>query len=635
MSNSKLMVHFNKLNNAKTQGELQAFLNELEPMLKQTDPNLHHKLVFNGTTLNLDYALKRALMGCAINDQSIQKKFLAATFYLLQRYYKSINIGQLLNWIEENVSYKAALNKSEKVSFEFANFCIKQQLIRLISDKEIHNAIKESIIDATKRREISKLLACTFVQFTDDAEFLMKLGNFKSQGNFSEISFQLLIYNKLKSLQIKTNDNITKKLNEQLGKLFKLKFIFKMFDSMTDTLQSNNLIDHPFYKNVAFYMCNNPKNLQFIISELQGLCKQTDRAKYSVKYACHSLSLLDAIISYISEDKKLENDVIETIRVGVEQLKSKNQIIHKFSKHLIDNFIKTIDKQNPSLLENLLESLYNLYDANHGFVDHKLFTSIYRTIPTHKGKDQNATNLILKRINNSITQGEFVSFKFYCTEYASALCYIKSSTDKISEYENLFNIYNNFKNIAKNFISKAEITLKKAISTGLNLLYEKITEAVFKEQDLAILHQLTNIWSSNTDELQDIIEEASRIKEPSLTRLMYFTVFINIEAEILDPQSIILKQVADDLVNFVQKLNNKSIESEDVQVLVDCLIALLNIPNQNLRKTCGEVLKSFVKQLDEESFMLIETELFEKPITELYDEEDEEGSDIILEGGLL
>lgn len=635
MSNSKFMAFFNKLNSAKTQGELQAFLNELEPQISQVDPNLHHKSQFNAKTLNLDYTFKRLLMGCAINDQTIQKKFIAATYYVLQRHNQEVDLKMILRWVEENVSYKAAINKSEKAHFEFANFCIKTQILMISTDDTLHKKVKDSIIDAIGRRESSKLLACAVVKYTDDVSFLAQLVDFKPQHSFPEFSLHLAVYARLKVLGSKDATSTVKRLNEQISKLLKIKYLCKVLDDMTNTLQSHTEADQPFYSFLATFIWDHAKFAGKFIEELEGLCKQSDQAKYSVKFATHALLLMNALINHSAESNKLPDHTIRAVLVAVDQLKSKNQVVHGFSKHFLDKFVQEMGTRKPELLKNLLTKLFDLYESDHGCVEHKLLNAIYRNLSTAKESGSDFMANILKRLNTSIEQGELTHFKFYTAEFATAVVNIKSADEKVQQYENLINLYANFKDIANSFTEKAELSLKKTISVGLSLLYDKITEAVFKESEVDVLRQLANIWASNSEELQEIADAGAAVKEETLARLIFCTVFVNFAVETLDPQSMTLKQTGDDLLNFSQKFNENAAQSEDVQILIDCLIALLNIPNQNLRKTCGEVTKLFVKQLDEESFGLIETELFEQPMNELLDEEDDEGEDIILEGALL
>ena len=634
MSNSKIMALFSKISNIKTNGEFQTFINELGPLLDQTDPDLHHKTLFGANTLNLDYSFKRLLMGCAINDQATQRMFLAATFYMLQRYIQSINIKLVLKWIEENVSYKAAINKSEKVYFEFANFCIKNQILKLISDEGIKKIIKESIIDACNRREITKLLSCVVVNNIDDIDFLQSISTFKSQGSFAEVALQLTVYKRIKELNLKSTSVDIKHLNEQLNKLFKIKYLGKVFDSMTDTLQSMNVADQPFYKDLSIFVSVNNKNLCIFISKLVELCKQTDKTKFSIKYASHSLLLLGALLESINCEN-FQDQTIDIIIVSIEQLRSKNQIVSSYAKILINNFIKTIDKRSSELLYKLSVKLYDLYDSNHGLFDHKLLTNIYKIVSVNKNDEKKITELLLSKINQSIERGDLVTFKFYVNEYSAALHNIKDEDIKIQQYQNLFDLYINFKDFADQFTVNAEITLKKSISIGVNLLYEKITEAIFKEQEIDILRRLATIWSKDNSELKEIVEAADSVKEETLSKLIYCTTFVNIGAETLDSQSITLKQIGDDMITFAQKFSANSVNSQDIEILVDCLIAILNIGNQSIRRLCGEVLKHFTNKMDEECFSIIETELFEQPVTELLDEEDEDGEDIVINGALL
>lgn len=78
-----------------------------------------------------DFALKRVLLSSAITDVSKQKVYLGMSSLILRKFFSHYDIVKVETFIEENVSFTAGFNVTEKKHFTFAYFYLRLFLLSL------------------------------------------------------------------------------------------------------------------------------------------------------------------------------------------------------------------------------------------------------------------------------------------------------------------------------------------------------------------------------------------------------------------------------------------------------------------------------------------------------------------------
>lgn len=658
MSDLKLSKAIDKIPTIKSQEELIGAINDIEASIGTEDKDIHQKTVlFDSPSLNVDYTLKRALVGTAINNTQKQKNFLILSFYLLEKHQKTVSLKKVVEYIEKYVAYKAAINKSEKVHFELANFTLKAKILKISEDEELNDLIRKTLKAAFDKRENARLLICGVINGLDitdeiDAKFISELSLKAAKPVYADYSFLLAQYKVCteKETSQKKIISLVKSLSSFLKKIVKPKFLFKLFDSATDTLQ--NQLNKTFYDDLAYYLWRSEIDLLPLIDHLQKTI-DNETSKFSVKHTTHIILLLDSLLNNKrhteSVGKKMgEAEMLrimgENLIIALSQSRSKNKQLSSLSSSFLLNFgeqLKSI--QTNELIEHLVLKLFNTIESKKSLMNQKALESLYR-IFSLKDKEQEITaKIIVKRINQSLKGGDISLFKFFSVQLIFIISTLKDNSSKLNLYNFLFDIYKTFKDEKKSFSTNNEMSEKKAIKVVCGFLYEKLTESIFKEQEAVLLGQLSNFWLKDQnkqmqEEIQDLQKKLKNNQvSPKLLNLLFVTSFHNFRTSNNNSLEIILQQRYEDVHTFCSNIvrGSQYLNSEDYSILVDVIISIINLQNQNLRKLCRELFKDIVSLIDGEAFELIESELFTIPMQELIEDELEEGEDIMVDGQLF
>lgn len=668
MDHKQFLEAVNSISKQKNEGKLKSSFITIIDFLKLKEKKvelLGHKKQLFSTDEDLyyiDYTLKRALLGTAIDNRIIQKRFFLLSFLLLKIFEEHYDLKKVYEFIKEKISLKATLKNSEKNYFSFSFINLSIYLIRNNTDEELSNIVVAELKNILTKIKFAKLYLSSAISSIEiKNEILMNyfFENFKKcQTNYIDVTFIISLYN-----SIKTSENYSlekNNLEERLKKMIKPKNILLLFSQIFEEENLKNFQkEFSFFEIFAnFYRSVFMKNLKFFLELSEEVQKSVDTyitKKISLKFVigfmvfCNKLFNKEfnfkKLCEILEDSKNIRYKFVHTILFLIDEKRSKNKLVSQLGKFFEINFCKVLyELKLPEINFNLacgfLENDEIIINPKNNLRVLVLSTAF------KEKKCFELAQIILEKKKKSFKEKNWNLYKRTFSNIVQLAHLTKSDNLKKQLYTKVFKIYLNSKKLTSKFDSELEdMSHRKLMGIARNFFYEKISEYFFKEENCLMIETLIteflklNQMDKEYQSMINLIKNLLKNKKEKLSKLLSFFLFQNYQAEEKDHQTILFNQSLDDFTIFCENYNSgKNLNSDDLEILVDCLISLLGVFNKDIRELVKNVFEMFIEKYDLKTFELIESELFrlldEGRIMDDEDSDSEE-KDIILDGKLI
>lgn len=669
MNHKQFLEAVNSISKQKSELKIKTSFTSIIGFLKLKEKKVeilgHKKQLFTSDEdlYYIDYTLKRALLGTAIDDRSIQKRFFLLSYLLLTIFETNYDLNKVYDFIKEKISLKATLKNSEKNYFTFSFINLAIFLIRNGKDEELTKIVITELKNILTKVKFGKLyLSSAISTFEIKNEILMEyfFENFKKcQTNYKDVTFVISLYNSIKDSENYLSEK--QALEDKLKKIIKPKNILLMFSQIFEEENLKNFErEFSFFNLLAnFYRSVFMKNLKFFLELSEEVQKSVDTyltKKISLKFVigfmvfCNKLFNKDfdfKKLSEILEDSlNIRNKFVNTIIFLIDEKRSKNRTVSQLGKYFEMNFCKVLSGLKlPDINYNLA---CGFLENDEIFMNPKNNLRVLVLSSEYDEKRSfSLAQIVLEKKKQNFKEKNWHLYKRTFSNIVQVAHLTKNENLKKQLYTKLFKIYLNTKKITSKFDSELqEMSHNKLISIAQNFFYQKLSEYFFKEQNTQIIQYLiTTYIKLNTMDKEyasmiDTISKLVKNKKEKLSKLLSFFLFQNYKAIEKDHQTILFNQSLDDFTIFCENYNSgKNLNSDDVEILVDCLISLLGVVNKDIRELVKGVFEMFIDKYDLTTFELIESELFrlldDGRMKEEEDGSDSDEKDIILDGGLI
>jgi hypothetical protein len=644
---------------------------------EQPDAKFPHKnLICAKSSLFLDYAIKRAVMGATVDIQSSQRNYLHAAVLLLRHFAAEVDLTKFTEFVSQTFAIKNTVNRTEKYFFNFAKLNLLVAVldilkeIKLAEKEKVEAAVVQSIQQTIRGESLARHFLAALMEIRNEMTrpfFLCVQSVIKnlSASAYQDAEFAIVVKNILAEAVDKDNSEVPKKdlttlvtqVNNFVKEFYDAKSLLKLFENINrdENIKGQEQSLKIYTKLARLMISHSDGKLHTLISLGKTIAGSKDKKSDGLNFA-NKLFQLILLASQIFENcasldhylhlaisKNLTEDFKQMLILIFEQKYSRNKNVAAAFNSLEKVLLRALRESEDSsknfgqFLLRLMTSNESLSKIHFGLKEYLLKQEYCLPVVKELIDDCDA------KIDQALKSGSLNNLKSAVTNYCSLFAPVADLKLALHGYKKLFLLYKRVPAHVETMTEELQQHTSEYLSTALyNFLFQKIIHSIFRMHHQPILGQLVQAWMkvnavedefSNYSLSEELLAKDSEGSK-TLGLLNLILLVQNYKSKDRDIESLIFNQSMEDIAIFSQKIatTESTVDASDLEVLTDVLISLMNIPSNDVRRVVNATFTAFAEFTDENCFELIENAIFKDQKENGQDEEEEDHEEDDQEG---
>ena len=649
---SQVLDDFDRLSSKESLFDaVSSILSALQERPESTDGEIHKSAVVMPKPTLLDYCLKRAIKGTAVESQRTQRNFMVLSHAVLELCHERVPTDRLLSFLSSELSPSNSINKTERIFFAFAFVSLTFKVRELTSEDcddavfkptlaRLHNLLKK--VPFARKFVAGELAQAPLLDSFHVALMDRVVEELKPSSCFD---FELLASIKvhcLDSLKALTDPDCRKKctrialrVNDGLKECFSAKFLVRLFEdvNLNPNFQEEEDTASVYALLAQLFVAHKDLKLSKMLALFEAV-QRNDGANPHSQFKRHA-NFAFLLTEYLDRVPDLDGLVAHCAA-----LKCSDTLVAMVHSLLTNRFIKS--KRSAFAWEFAQRTLAARLQRS-GVACAEFQLLLLRLIFGQKdlmGFGFPVKDVLLHKLDNGEVKcrvlGELLAARKggaagpTVAEYKQAVSRVTVLLSAVlpgdpqTVGQALGQLFADYADSAA-VVSKEDLrdhSREYLVAEVQEHLFERLSQLIFKKGFRKAVRDTVEQWvevNGVEDEFNNLglASELFALKDrraESLAVLNAFLMFRNYRAQDQGVESLIFDQSVEDVSIFSQNFlsGEQNVNSGDFCILTDVLVSLLNCPSHEIREIVREVFESFSHLVNEQVFSIVENAVFKE-----------------------